>query len=192
MNTPSFTFVLYTLFLTLSVFVSSSSSSLPMSLKTQASILVSLKQDFESKTSLKSWNISNYMSLCTTWYDIQCDTNNSSVLSLDISNLNVSGTFSSSITKLSNLRFLNISNNMFNGNLSWKFSHLKELEVLDAYNNEFNCSLPLGVTELPKLKYLNFGGNFFYGEIPSKYGNMLQLNYLSLAVLSPPEGLAMV
>lgn len=180
MDTPSFTFVLYTLFLTLSVSVSSSSS-LPMSLKTQASILVSLKQDFESKTSLKSWNISNYMSLCTTWYGIQCDTNNSSVVSLDISNLNVSGTFSSSITKLSNLRFLNISNNMFNGNLSWKFSHLNELEVLDAYNNEFNCSLPLGVTELPKLKYLNFGGNFFYGEIPSKYGNMLQLNYLSLA-----------
>ncbi|KAK2431459.1 hypothetical protein P8452_44639 [Trifolium repens] len=182
MDSPTSTFVLYTLFLlclktTLS---SSSSSSLPMSLKTQASILVSLKQDFEPNTSLKTWNISNYMSLCS-WYGIQCDTNNTSIVSLDISNLNISGTFSPSITKLSNLRFLNISNNLFNGNLSWNFSHFKDLEVFDAYNNEFNCSLPIDITKLPKLKYLNLGGNFFNGEIPSSYGNMIQLNYLSLA-----------
>ncbi|XP_050903893.1 leucine-rich repeat receptor-like serine/threonine-protein kinase BAM3 [Lathyrus oleraceus] len=180
MNIPmsSFTFLLYTLFLfsTLSL-----SSSLPLSLKTQASILVSLKQDFHSKTSLKTWNISNYMSLCTTWYGIQCDTNNTSVVSLDISNLNVSGTFSSSITKLSTLRILNISNNMLNGNLTWKFSNLKELEAFDAYNNEFNSSLPLGVTELHSLKYLNLGGNFFHGEIPARYGKMMSLKYLSLA-----------
>ncbi|XP_004491265.1 uncharacterized protein [Cicer arietinum] len=184
MNSPTFIFVLYTLFLlclNTTISVSVSSSPLPMSLRKQASILVSLKQDFEAKTSLKTWNMSNYMSLCS-WNGIQCDTNNSSVVSLDMSNMNVSGTFSSSITKLKSLRFLNISNNMFNGNMmSWKFSMLKDLEVFDAYNNEFNCSLPMGVTMLPKLKYLNFGGNFFYGEIPLIYGKMLNLNYLSLA-----------
>ncbi|XP_061342837.1 leucine-rich repeat receptor-like serine/threonine-protein kinase BAM3 [Gastrolobium bilobum] len=207
MGTPTFSSVLFSLLLLLLLCLTwpTSVSSLPMSLRSQASILVSLKQGFEANTScLSNWDMSNYMSLCT-WDGIQCDHKNSSVVSLDISNLNVSGTLSPAITglrslvsvslagnglsgefpadihKLAGLRFLNISNNMFSGNMSWEFSKLNELQVLDAYNNVFNCSLPFGVTELPKLKYLNFGGNYFYGEIHSSYGNMLQLNYLSLA-----------
>nr|KYP73306.1 Receptor protein kinase CLAVATA1 [Cajanus cajan] len=176
-----------------------------MSLRRQASILVSLKQDFEANTeSLSTWDMSNYMSVCT-WKGIECDQKNRSVVSLDISNLNLSGTLSPAITglrslvslslegngfsggfpsdvhRLEGLRFLNISVNMFSGGMSWEFSHLRELEVLDAYDNEFNCSLPLGVIELPKLNSLNFGGNYFYGEIPPSYGDMVQLNFLSLA-----------
>ncbi|KEH33614.1 LRR receptor-like kinase family protein [Medicago truncatula] len=183
-------------------------SSLQLSLKNQASILVSMKQDFEpsSNTSLSSWNMSNYMSLCT-WYGIQCDhtITNMSIVSLDISNLNISGSFSPQITKLYNLvnvsiqgnsfygefpteihklqrlKCLNISNNMFSGNLSWEFNKLKELEVLDIYNNGFNGSLPRGVTQVSSLKHLNFGGNYFSGKIPTSYGEMKQLNFLSLA-----------
>ncbi|KAM4087988.1 hypothetical protein ACB094_07G037300 [Castanea mollissima] len=176
-----------------------------VSLKRQASILVSLKQAFESyNSSLNTWNVSNYLSLCT-WAGVLCDSTNSLVVSLDISNYNITGTLSPAITelpslvnlsvaannfagslppdihKLDRLQFLNISINMFSGNLSWEFSQLKELVVLDAYDNNFNCSLPLGVSELPKLQYLDFGGNFFTGNIPSSYGDMKQLNYLSLA-----------
>ncbi|KAG5138277.1 hypothetical protein JHK82_023008 [Glycine max] len=182
-------------------------SSLPLSLRRQASILVSMKQDFGvANSSLRSWDMSNYMSLCSTWYGIECDHHdNMSVVSLDISNLNASGSLSPSITgllslvsvslqgngfsgefprdihKLPMLRFLNMSNNMFSGNLSWKFSQLKELEVLDVYDNAFNGSLPEGVISLPKIKHLNFGGNYFSGEIPPSYGAMWQLNFLSLA-----------
>ncbi|XP_030943788.1 leucine-rich repeat receptor-like serine/threonine-protein kinase BAM3 [Quercus lobata] len=176
-----------------------------VSLKGQASILVSLKQAFESyNSSLNTWNVSNYLSLCS-WAGVLCDSMNRFVVSLDISNYNITGTLSPAITelpslvnlsvaannfagslppdihKLERLQFLNISINMFSGNLSWEFSQLKELVVLDAYDNSFNCSLPLGVSELPKLQYLDFGGNFFTGNIPSSYGDMKQLNYLSLA-----------
>ncbi|KAK7276702.1 hypothetical protein RIF29_17847 [Crotalaria pallida] len=211
MASSVFCLVLFSLILLcLTCHASSVSSSIPippMSLRSQASILVSIKQDFEAKSSsLNSWNMSNYMSLCSTWYGIQCDHNNMSVVSLDISNLNVSGTLSPSITglrslvslslggngfsgefpadihKLQGLTSLNITNNMFSGSLSdLEFSKLKELQVLDAYDNMFNSSLPLFVLELPKLKHLNFGGNYFYGVIPPSYGNMVQLNYLSLA-----------
>lgn len=174
-------------------------------LKRQASILVSLKQSFESyNSSLNVWNVSNYLSLCS-WNGVLCDSKNILVVSLDISNSNITGTLSSAITelitlvnlsvasnsfsgslppdihKLGRLQYLNISSNMFSGNLNWEFSQLKELVVLDAYNNNFNGSLPLGVTELTKLQYLDFGGNFFTGKIPSSYGDMKQLNYLSLA-----------
>ncbi|KHN38370.1 Leucine-rich repeat receptor-like serine/threonine-protein kinase BAM3 [Glycine soja] len=217
MGTPTLGLVLV-LLLSFLTWPASVSSSLPMSLRRQASILVSLKQDFEANTdSLRTWNMSNYMSLCSgTWEGIQCDEKNRSVVSLDISNFNLSGTLSPSITglrslvsvslagngfsgvfpsdihKLGGLRFLNISGNAFSGDMRWEFSQLNELEVLDAYDNEFNCSLPLGVTQLHKLNSLNFGGNYFFGEIPPSYGDMVQLNFLSLAGndlrgLIPPE-----
>ncbi|KAI4305990.1 hypothetical protein L6164_029310 [Bauhinia variegata] len=206
MSSTSFSFLPFSCLFFFCFFTSSVSVfSFPLSLRRQASILVSLKQDFGAvNSSLSSWDMSNYFSLCT-WNGIKCDFKNRTVVSLDVSNLNVSGSLSASITKLrglvevsvagnsfsgefprdiqrlGRLRFLNISNNMFGGNLSWEFAEMKELEVLDAYNNNFNGSLPLGVTELPKLKYLNFGGNYFSGKIPPSYGKMVQLKYLSVA-----------
>ncbi|KAJ4702768.1 Leucine-rich receptor-like protein kinase family protein [Melia azedarach] len=172
----------------------------------QASILVSLKQGFESfDPSLDAWNnVSNYMSLCS-WPGIQCDTSNTSVVSLDIASFNVSGSLSpiigelrslvylsvadnsfsgelpGDIRKLTKLQVLNVSNNMFSGELNkLDCSHLKDLFVLDAYNNEFNGSLPFGVTQLSKLQHLHLGGNYFSGRIPPSYGDLHQLLYLHL------------
>lgn len=190
------------------IFITSSDSASfhNLFLRQQASILISLKQAFEppENSSLSNWNVSNYRSLCT-WTGIECDSKNTSIVSLNISNYNISGylspaiidlhtlvnlsvsgnslsgTFPVDIHKLAQLQFLNISNNQFNGTLNWQFSQLKELLVLDAYNNEFSGSLPLGVTDLPKLKHLDFGGNYFSGEIPPVYGSMENLDYLSLA-----------
>ncbi|XP_058101046.1 leucine-rich repeat receptor-like serine/threonine-protein kinase BAM3 [Magnolia sinica] len=188
---------------------SSSSSSLIFSrnssLSKQASILISLKKSFTSShPSLDAWNESNYMSLCS-WPAIQCDSTNTLIVTIDISNSNISGVISPEITnlrtlqnlsvagnnlfgefppdiqKLTSLRFLNISNNQFNGSLDWNFSQLKELEVLDAYNNDFSGFLPTAISMLPELKRLDFGGNYFSGRIPSSYGSLQQLNYLSLA-----------
>ncbi|XVF46098.1 hypothetical protein PTKIN_Ptkin02bG0260900 [Pterospermum kingtungense] len=193
------------LFLFSLIFFFTRVSSQNLSLRKQASILVSLKQEFESSGStLASWNVSNYLSICS-WTGIQCDLFNRSIVSLDISNSNISGSLSPLITKLpslanlsvsgnsfsgefpqqihklTRLQFLNISNNMFSGELNWEFSLMKELVALDAYDNNFNGSLPLGVTQLPKLTHLNFGGNYFSGEIPKEYASLEQLQYLSLA-----------
>ncbi|XVE48412.1 hypothetical protein DITRI_Ditri01bG0000400 [Diplodiscus trichospermus] len=195
---------LFSLFLFFLCSSSARLSSHHLSLKNQASILVSLKQQFESSPPLASWNLSNYLSLCS-WTGIQCDFFNRSIVSLDISNSNISGSLSPLITqlpslaklcvsgnsfsgefpleihRLNRLQFLNISSNIFNGELNWDFSQMKELLVLDAYDNNFNGSLPLGVAQLPKLTHLNFGGNYFSGEIPRVYGSLEQLRYLSLA-----------
>ncbi|GAB4829501.1 hypothetical protein Ancab_019174 [Ancistrocladus abbreviatus] len=176
-------------------------------LRRQASFLVSLKQSFQPPSStLSTWNTSNYRWLCS-WTGVMCDADNERpvIVSLDISNLNLSGTLSPIITqfeylqnlsiagnnfsgsfpaqihKLYRLQYLNISNNMFNGTLNWDFSNLKELQVLDAYNNEFNGFLPSGITQLEKLEHLDLGGNYFSGVIPSGYGTMQQLTYFSLA-----------
>ncbi|KAK9152561.1 hypothetical protein Sjap_000041 [Stephania japonica] len=190
------------------LFISSSYSVSPQDsyLRSQASTLLSLKSSFDpSSTALDdTWKESNYMSVCT-WTGIQCDVVSRSVVSLNISNLNISGIispvifdlsglvnlsisgnnffgmFPSEIHRLASLRFLNLSNNQFNGSFNWEFSLLKELQVLDAYNNNFAGPLPLGVTQLPRLWRLDLGGNFFSGTIPPSYGSMKELKYLSLA-----------
>ncbi|XP_065853726.1 leucine-rich repeat receptor-like serine/threonine-protein kinase BAM3 [Euphorbia lathyris] len=175
-------------------------------LKRQASILVSVKKSFDSydPNSLNSWNLSNYLLLCSTWSGIHCDQMNRSVVSIDISSFNISGSLSPVITdlqslvnlslagnsfsgdfpreihKLSRLMLLNISDNQFTGELDWDFTQLKLLEILDVYDNNFKGSLPLGVAEIKKLKHVDFGGNYFTGSIPPSYGSMQQLNYLSV------------
>ncbi|XP_009763204.2 leucine-rich repeat receptor-like serine/threonine-protein kinase BAM3 isoform X1 [Nicotiana sylvestris] len=123
--------------------------------------------------------MSNYMHLCT-WNGITCD-DTKSVTSIDISNLNISGSLSPNIHELTTLQVLNISNNLFSGNLSWEIPRLKALQVLDAYNNNFSGPLPLVVTQLLQLKHLDFGGNYFSGQIPLSYGTFNQLEFLSVA-----------
>ncbi|XP_070012755.1 leucine-rich repeat receptor-like serine/threonine-protein kinase BAM3 isoform X2 [Nicotiana sylvestris] len=152
-----------------------------LSLRRQAKILVSLKQDFVASipSTLNTWNMSNYMHLCT-WNGITCD-DTKSVTSIDISNLNISGSLSPNIHELTTLQVLNISNNLFSGNLSWEIPRLKALQVLDAYNNNFSGPLPLVVTQLLQLKHLDFGGNYFSGQIPLSYGTFNQLEFLSVA-----------
>ncbi|KAK1302754.1 Leucine-rich repeat receptor-like serine/threonine-protein kinase BAM3 [Acorus calamus] len=183
----------------------SPSLSLNPSLQNQATILVSLKQSFVSDSSLfDAWKQSNHSSLCS-WPFILCDPRNQLVLSLNISNLNISGSLSPiiaslkslenlsiannafsgpfpvEVSNLSSLRCLNISNNQFNGSLNWDFMKSKELTIFDAYNNDFSGSLPLNITELQKLQHLDLGGNYFFGRIPLSYGRFRRLEYLSLA-----------
>lgn len=164
------------------VFLITPSQSRNLSLRRQAKTLVSLKYAFVQSSvpsTLSNWNMSNYMSICS-WTGITCD-DTKSVTSIDISNLNISGSLSPDIHELTRLRVLNISNNLFSGNLSWEYREFNVLQVLDAYNNNFSGPLPLGVTQLVQLKYLNFGGNYFSGKIPLSYGSFNQLEFLSLA-----------
>ncbi|XP_058771876.1 leucine-rich repeat receptor-like serine/threonine-protein kinase BAM3 [Vicia villosa] len=193
----SFTLIFFTLF---SVLFSSVSSS---TLRSDFHALVSLKQGFQfSNQVLNTWEDSNFTSICS-WTGIQCRENR--IVSLDLTDLNLFGSVSPSITSLdklthlslagnnftgtihltnlTNLEFLNISNNMFNGHMDhWSFSTMQNLQVLDVYNNNFTSLLPLGLLPLNQtLKHLDLGGNFFFGEIPKSFGEFSSLEYLSLA-----------
>ncbi|KAL5566421.1 hypothetical protein UlMin_029585 [Ulmus minor] len=189
-------FIVYTLF---SLLITSSFAS--SSLLSDFHILLKLKQGFEfPEPGLITWNPSEPSSVCS-WAGIRCSRGR--VVSLDLTDLNLSGSvsplvsslghltdlslagnnFSGSIeiAHLSRLRFLNISNNQFSGGLEWNYSSFPNLEVFDAYDNNFTAPLPLGILGLEKLRYLDLGGNFFSGKIPESYGNLVGLEYLSLA-----------
>ncbi|VFQ98331.1 unnamed protein product [Cuscuta campestris] len=179
MSAPSMHFFLHCLFL---VFLNSSHHTHSISVRKQAALLVSLKQSFfqSQDHTLSAWNLSNFKRLCNGWTGVTCD-KNKSVVSLDISSLNLSGRLSPSISQLHNLKFLNISDNLFSGCLDWDFSALPKLQVLAAYDNNFTCPLPVGIAQLKSLKYLDLGGNYFSGKIPPSYGSLERLGFLSLA-----------
>ncbi|MQL75795.1 hypothetical protein Taro_008171 [Colocasia esculenta] len=174
------------------------SSSTP--LMEDALLLAFLKRVLSPSPALDSWDSSHPTSVCM-WRGVQCELGR--VVSLDLSNLNVSGSISQEISglhrlvnlslagnflggelRLSNmtaLRYVNISGNQFSGGLDWDFPTLPALEVLDVYNNNFTAPLPLGLVKLRRLRYLDLGGNFFYGKIPPEYGGLEALKYLQLA-----------
>lgn len=186
------------LVLTLFSLLSTASSS---SLINDAYILASLKQGFWfTHPVLDSWDVSN-PSLACSWVGIGCERNR--VVSINLSNMNLSGSVSPVISRLdqlvnlsldgndfwgdimlanlTHLRYLNISNNQLNGSLDWDYSGLTNLEVFDAYDNNITALLPLGILGLKKIKHLDLGGNFFYGRIPAGYGDLIALEYLQLA-----------
>ncbi|XP_042473691.1 leucine-rich repeat receptor-like serine/threonine-protein kinase BAM3 [Zingiber officinale] len=183
-----------------------SSDSPGLSLRKQASALLSIKQSLRASDGFfRSWSSRNHASLCS-WSGVRCDDAGRAVTELDVSSLNVSGSlspriaelkalvrlsvsgnsfageFPASVCQLLRLQFLNISNNHFNGSLDyWNFSAMAELQVFDLYNNDFSGSLPAALPELPLLRHLDLGGNYFSGQIPTAYGGFPAISYLSLA-----------
>ncbi|XP_057530785.1 leucine-rich repeat receptor-like serine/threonine-protein kinase BAM1 [Amaranthus tricolor] len=160
----------------------------------------------DPQASLSSWTPTTHH--CT-WAFVTCSSSSSSrhqtVVSLNISGLNLTGILSpdigfltnlqnlsvaansfsgpipSSISILSELRHLNISNNIFNETLPSSLSSLKKLNVLDVYNNNITGILPLSVVDMPELRHLHLGGNYFAGEIPVEYGKWKKLEYLAVS-----------
>ncbi|KAK1276695.1 Leucine-rich repeat receptor-like serine/threonine-protein kinase BAM1 [Acorus gramineus] len=166
---------IFTLFSLLGLCISS-----PPPLFEEARALVSLKRAFRSSDPFfDSWNPSDLGNACA-WRGVQC-ASDGHVVSLDVSNLNISAPLARDLARLPRLQALNISNNQFGGDLRAYLSRSADLEVFDAYNNNFTSSLPLEFSNLTRLRYLDLGGNFFYGEIPASYGRLVRLEYLSLS-----------
>ncbi|XP_008787754.2 leucine-rich repeat receptor-like serine/threonine-protein kinase BAM1 [Phoenix dactylifera] len=117
---------------------------------------------------------------CRSWAGVACDAAGR-VVSLDISNLNLSGPIPPELSLLSGLRYLNLSNNVFNGTFPSALSSLKNLRVLDIYNNNLTGVLPVDVADLPALRHLHLGGNFFSGAIPPEYGRWEHIEYLAIS-----------
>ncbi|XP_048501605.1 leucine-rich repeat receptor-like serine/threonine-protein kinase BAM1 [Beta vulgaris subsp. vulgaris] len=160
----------------------------------------------DPQSSLSSWKTSTHH--CT-WDFIKCSSSSSlnhhqTVVSLNISGLNLTGILSpdigfltnlqnlsvagnsfsgpipSSLSLLSNLYHLNLSNNIFNSTFPSSLSPLKNLPILDVYNNNLTGPLPLSVVNMSELRHLHLGGNYFSGEIPVEYGQWRKIEYLAV------------
>ncbi|XP_039116929.1 probably inactive leucine-rich repeat receptor-like protein kinase At5g06940 [Dioscorea cayenensis subsp. rotundata] len=139
---------------------------------------------------------------------ISCSTSSPpSITSLDLQNLNLSGSISfSSLCQLHHLSQLNLAHNLFNqpiplsisqctsltslnfsNNLLWgtlpdQFTQLTFLTVLDLSHNQLEGQIPLVLGSLQSLQVLNLGSNLFSGSVhPSIFANLTHLMHLDLS-----------
>ncbi|CBI27382.3 unnamed protein product, partial [Vitis vinifera] len=179
---PDVRFVFLSSLLLVCVTSHSVSSHHPSALKKQASTLVALKQAFEAPhPSLNSWKVSNYRSLCS-WTGVQCDDTSTWVVSLDISNSNISGALSPAIMELGSLLHLDLSSCGLEGPIPPELGNLKHLDTLFLQTNQLSGSIPPQLGNLSSLKSLDLSNNGLTGEIPLEFSELTELTLLQLFI----------
>ena len=88
------------------------------------------------------------------------------VMSIDLSDNNLSGKFPKGITKLFGFVFLNLSMNHIIGRIPESISKLRQLSSLDLSSNKLFGSIPSSMSLLSSLGYLNLSNNNFSDKIP--------------------------
>ncbi|KAI3522265.1 hypothetical protein L1887_11769 [Cichorium endivia] len=148
---------------------------------------------------------------CCTWNGISCQAPNNRVNSislygqLDKSNSYLSGTISSSLSKLRfldgiyfvntrklsgpfpgvlfhlpNLQFVYIENNTLSGPLPENLGNLTKLYALSLEGNRFSGSIPSSISKLTGLSQLKLGGNRLTGTVPDGIRRLKSLTLLAL------------
>jgi Leucine-rich repeat (LRR) protein len=99
------------------------------------------------------------------WEGVTCDKNQSHVIGLSLSNFELKGVLSSTISHLRELRTLDLSFNQLNGTIPRGLFSLRHLQRLDLSENRLRGSVPLTITPLRQLESLNLAGNYLQGKI---------------------------
>ncbi|KAJ6761248.1 LRR RECEPTOR-LIKE SERINE/THREONINE-PROTEIN KINASE-RELATED [Salix purpurea] len=166
--------------------------------------LMSIKESFSNVVNvLHDWDDANNEDFCS-WRGVFCDNDSFSVVSLNLSSLNLGGEISPAIGDLRNLQsidfqgnmltgqipeeigncaslyHLDLSDNLLYGDIPYSLSKLKQLDTLNLKNNQLTGPIPSTVTQIPNLKILDLAKNQLTGEIPRLiYWNEV-LQYLGL------------
>ncbi|PKI38366.1 hypothetical protein CRG98_041277 [Punica granatum] len=192
------------LWLWLSVAVFSVFCPLAAALIDEGKGLMKVKASFSDVANvLLDWDDVHNTDFCS-WRGVACDNFSLSVVSLNLSNLNLGGEISPAIGDLRNLQsidfqgnkltgqipdeigdcstliHLDLSDNLLYGDIPYSISNLKQLEFLNLKNNQLTGPIPSSVTQIPNLKTLDLARNLLTGEIPRLlYWNEV-LQYLGL------------
>ncbi|XP_075475659.1 uncharacterized protein LOC142508824 [Primulina tabacum] len=115
------------------------------------------------------------------WTGISCDRQNISVVSIELSDINVSGNFPADFCRISTLRNMDVSSNSLGGSIdSDSISLCSHLFSLNLSSNYFVGDLPEFPVEFLNLTVLDLSLNNFSGEIPASFANFPRLSFLSL------------
>ncbi|KAK4399976.1 Receptor protein kinase-like protein ZAR1 [Sesamum angolense] len=161
------------------LFCSSHSIVVVSSLNDDGVALLSFKQSVKDDPAgaLSSWNYSDETP-CS-WNGITCKEQR--VISVSIPKKKLSGSVSSSLGSLSELRHVNLRSNNFSGSLPSELFKAQRLQSLVLYGNSLSGTLTFEVGNLKYLQTLDLSLNFFNGSLPS---SLIQCKRLRNLVLS--------
>ncbi|CAI0453188.1 unnamed protein product [Linum tenue] len=152
------------------------------------------------------WSSKSSIGFCN-WKGIKCDSSNTKVTSISLSNLGVSGTLPPEISTLTHLETLSLQNNNFQGPLP-SLSKLPNLQSVFLDNNNFSSIPPGFFKNLVNLQTLSIGNNLnlppwqipsqdllgspllssflaqhanIFGSIPDMFGPLVSLQNLKLS-----------
>uniref|UniRef100_A0A7N2R9D9 non-specific serine/threonine protein kinase n=1 Tax=Quercus lobata TaxID=97700 RepID=A0A7N2R9D9_QUELO len=128
--------------------------------------------------SLASWNDQD--DTPCNWTGLKCDTSTRRVISVDLSNFQLEGPFSTFFCRLPSLSNLTLSNNFINSSLPVGISTCQNLKLLNLSQNFIEGPIPGALSRIPNLRVLDLSGNNFSGEIPASFGEFRRLETLNL------------
>ncbi|KAI3462880.1 hypothetical protein Pfo_019543 [Paulownia fortunei] len=103
-----------------------------------------------------------------------------SLMLLDASSNQISGTLPPSIGNLVSLLVLNLSWNPLQGSIPSSLGQIKDIKSLSLAGNNLNGSIPASLGQLYSLEVLELFSNSLSGEIPKDLGNLRNLTVLLL------------
>ncbi|KAJ7975590.1 Receptor protein kinase [Quillaja saponaria] len=169
----------YVLCLVMAVLLVLSPLATPLSEEGQA--LMSIKASFSNLANvLLDWDDVQNEDFCS-WRGVFCDNGSLTVLTLNLSSLNLGGEISPSIGDLSNLQSVDLQANRLTGQIPDEIGNCPALLHLDLSYNQLFGDIPFSVSKLKKLEFLNLKNNQLTGPIPSTLTQIPNLKTLDLA-----------
>ncbi|KAI4340838.1 hypothetical protein MLD38_025639 [Melastoma candidum] len=154
--------------------VSSSSSG-------EGKALMDIKASFgDAADRLPDWDIAQNNHLCS-WAGVLCDNASLTVVSLNLSNLNLGGGISPAIGDLRNLQSIDLQGNKLNGQIPDEIGDCSVLIRLDLSYNLLSGDIPFSISKLKHLEFLNLKNNQLTGPVPSTLTQIPNLKTLDLA-----------
>ncbi|KAK9088389.1 hypothetical protein Scep_027471 [Stephania cephalantha] len=147
------------------------------SLNDQGQWLIDFKSSLTDPTNaLQSWRV--FDSSPCDWAGVICRSDSLKVVSLNLHNLSLSGTLSSSVCKVEGLLVLNLSMNSISGAVPDELGYCQHLEVLDLSSNRFHGRIPSGLCGVATLRKLDLSENYMFDEVPERIGDLKMLEEL--------------
>ncbi|KAK7391092.1 hypothetical protein VNO78_19446 [Psophocarpus tetragonolobus] len=147
----------------------------------QGRALMAMKASFSNMADiLLDWDDEHNDEFCS-WRGVFCDNVSLTVVSLNLSSLNLGGEISPAIGDLGNLQFIDLQGNKLTGQIPDEIGNCAALVHLDLSDNQLYGDIPFSLSKLKQLEFLNLKNNQLTGPIPSTLTQIPNLKTLDLA-----------
>ncbi|XP_050383789.1 protein STRUBBELIG-RECEPTOR FAMILY 7 [Argentina anserina] len=150
------------------------------------SALTVMYSSLNSPSQLTQWSANSGGDPCgQSWKGVKCT--RSRVTEIDLSGLQLSGSFGYNLQSLTALTNLDMSNNNLAGGIPYNLP--PNLTRLNLGRNQFTQGIPYSVSLMTSLKYLNISHNQLQNTLDDVFGKLSDLATLDLSFNSMPGSL---